>query len=62
MSIYEVLSIEIPILAFSVIHQPRKTMTAKEYTKSITTVRAEIREESEKIQMTWLELYKEQNE
>jgi hypothetical protein len=53
MSIYEVLSIDIPILAYSVIHQPRKTITAKEYAKSLLGFRSELKEESEKIQMSW---------
>ena len=53
MSIYEVLSMDIPILAYSVFHQPRKTVTAKEYAKSLAKFRTELKEESEKIQTTW---------
>jgi hypothetical protein len=53
MSIYEVLSLDIPILAYSILQQPRKTMTVKEYAKSLQEFRAELKEESEKIQMTW---------
>jgi hypothetical protein len=53
MSIYEVLSVEIPILGYSVLHQPRKTVTPKEYAKSLLGFRTELKEESEKIQTTW---------
>jgi hypothetical protein len=53
MSIYKVLSIDVPILAYSVFHQPRKTVTAKEYAKSLLGFRKELKEESEKIQTTW---------
>jgi hypothetical protein len=53
MSIYEVLSIDIPILAYSVLHQPRKTVTAKEYAKSLLRFRTELKEESKKNQTTW---------
>jgi hypothetical protein len=54
MSIYEVLSFDIPILAYSVLHQPRKSVTAKEYAKSLLEFRTELKEESAKIQTTWL--------
>jgi hypothetical protein len=53
MSIYEVLSMDIPILSYSVLHQPRKTVTAKEYAKSLLGFRTELKEESEKIQAAW---------
>jgi hypothetical protein len=53
MSIYEVISMDIPMLAYSVLHQPRKTVTAKEYAKSLLGFRTELKEESEKIQTTW---------
>ena len=53
MSIYEVLSTNIPILAYSVIHQPRKTVTAKEYSKSLIGFQADLKKESENIQATW---------
>ena len=53
MSIYDVLSFDIPILAYSVLHQPRKTVTSKEYAKSLLGFRTELKEESEKIQSTW---------
>lgn len=54
MSIYEVLSIDTPILAYSVIHQPRKTIIVKDYSKALQKLRTEIKEESEKIQTQWL--------
>jgi hypothetical protein len=53
MSIYEVLSMDIPILVYSVLHQPRKTVTAKEHAKSLLGFRAELKEESKKIQTVW---------
>lgn len=53
MSIYKVLSQDIPILSYSVLHQPRKTVTVKEYAKSLLGFRTELKEESEKIQTTW---------
>lgn len=53
MSIYEVLSLDIPVLAYSVLHQPRKTVTVKEYAKSLLELRTELKEESEKIQTAW---------
>ena len=53
MSIYEVLSFDIPVLAYSVLHQPRKSVTAKEYAKSLLEFRTELKEESGKIQTTW---------
>ncbi|RPI00816.1 MAG: hypothetical protein EHM64_16630, partial [Ignavibacteriae bacterium] len=53
MSIYDVLSFEIPVLAYSVLHQPRKTVTAKEYAKSLTVFRTEFNDESEKIKTSW---------
>jgi hypothetical protein len=53
MSIYKVLSVDIPIIAYSVLHQPIKTVTAKEYAKSLQGFRTDLKEESEKIQTTW---------
>ena len=53
MSIYEVLSLDFPILAYSVLHQPRKTVTIKEYSKSMHNFRGELKEESGKIQIVW---------
>jgi hypothetical protein len=53
MSIYELLSFDIPVLAYTVLHQPRKSVTAKEYAKSLLEFRTELKEESGKIQTTW---------
>jgi len=53
MSIYKVLSLDIPVLAYSVLHQPRKTVTTKEYAKSLLGLRTELMEESQKIQTAW---------
>ena len=53
MSIYELLSFDIPILAYSVLHQPRKSVTSKEYAKSLLEFRTELTIESGKIQTIW---------
>jgi len=53
MSIYNVLSFEIPIIAYSVLHQHKKTVTAKEYARSLHGLRAELNKESDRIQSVW---------
>ena len=53
MSIYNVLSFEIPIIAFSVLHQHKKTVTAKEYAKSLHGLRSELNKETERIKTVW---------
>ena len=53
MSIYNVLSLEIPIIAYSVIHQHKNTVLTKEYIKSLHGFRAKLREESERIRSVW---------
>lgn len=53
MSIYDVLSLEIPIIAYSVLHQNKKTVTTKEYAKSLYMLRSEIKKESERIKFAW---------
>ena len=53
MSIYNVLSFEIPIIAFSVLHQHKKTVTAKEYAKSLHGLRSELNKETEQIKSAW---------
>ena len=53
MSIYELLSFDIPILAYSVLHQPRTSVTSKEYTRSLLEFRIKLKEESGIIQTTW---------
>jgi len=53
MSIYELLSFDIPILAYSVLHQPRTSVTSKEYTRSLLEFRTKLKEESGIIQTTW---------
>ncbi|MGA3286615.1 MAG: hypothetical protein ABSD46_04245 [Bacteroidota bacterium] len=53
MSIYNVLSFEIPIIAYSVLHQNKKTVTAKEYAKSLNGLRTELKKESERIKFAW---------
>jgi hypothetical protein len=53
MNIYDVLSIEIPIIAYSVLHQNKKTVTTKEYAKSLNELRTELKKESERIKFAW---------
>jgi hypothetical protein len=53
MSIYDVLSVEIPIIAYSVLHQPKKSVTVKEYAKSLHNLRAELIKESDRIKLAW---------
>ncbi len=53
MSIYDVLSLEIPIIAYSVLHRNKKTVTTKEYAKSLYGLRSEIKKESERIKFAW---------
>jgi hypothetical protein len=53
MSIYNVLSFEIPIIAYSVLHQHKKTVTAKEYARSLHGLRSELKKETERIKLAW---------
>jgi hypothetical protein len=46
MSIYKALSTEVPIIGYSVIHQPKKSITAKEYTDLLLDLRDRLKEES----------------
>ena len=53
MSIYDVLSIDIPIIAYSVLHQHKNTVLTKEYTKSLHSLRDKLKEESDRIRSVW---------
>ena len=53
MSIYNVLSFEIPIIAYSVLHQHKKTVTEKEYARSLNDLRSELNKETERIKSAW---------
>jgi hypothetical protein len=53
MSVYNVINTEIPIIAYSVLHQANKSVTSKEYIKSMSGFRTELKDESDKIQATW---------
>jgi hypothetical protein len=46
MSIYDVLSYEIPIIGYSVLHQHRKSVNVKEYTNHLLDLRDKLKEES----------------
>lgn len=53
MSIYNVLSFEIPVIAYSVLHQHIKTETAKEYARSLHSLRSELIKETDQIKSSW---------
>jgi hypothetical protein len=53
MSIYNILSFEIPIIAYSVLHQHKKTIAAKEYAKSLQSLRFELNQETVRIKSAW---------
>jgi hypothetical protein len=53
MSIYNVLSFDIPIIAYSVLHQHKKAVTMKEYAKSLHGLRLELKKETERIKLAW---------
>ena len=53
MSIYNILSFEIPVIAYSVLHQHKKTVPVKEYAKSLHSLRSELKKETERIKSVW---------
>ncbi|MBN1397422.1 MAG: hypothetical protein JXA06_05250 [Bacteroidetes bacterium] len=53
MSIYNVLSFEVPIIAYSVLHQPKKTVTAKEYARILHNFRSDLNNETQQIKSIW---------
>jgi hypothetical protein len=53
MSIYNILAAEIPMIAYSILHQPKKTVTTKEYTKALFDFHDDLKNETAKIQTTW---------
>jgi hypothetical protein len=53
MSIYNVLSIDTPIIGYSVFHQAKKGIPAREYKKALMGLHQSIAEESNKIQEVW---------
>ena len=53
MSIYNVLSTEIPVIGYSVLHYPGKNVTNKEYVRTILQLHEAVHEESQKIQQEW---------
>lgn len=53
MSIYDVLSIEIPIITYSVLHQHKKTVMTKEYAKSVHLLRSELKKDTERVKSAW---------
>ncbi len=53
MSIYSALSSEIPIIAYSVLHQHKKNVAPKEYIKSLQAFRSALKEETNQIKVVW---------
>jgi len=53
MSIYNVLSIEIPIIAYSVLHQHKSAITPKEHAKSLSNLRTALQRETQRIKAVW---------
>jgi len=53
MSIYNILSTEIPVIGYSVLHYPAKNITPKEYLRAILQLHKSMNEESQKIQQEW---------
>ena len=53
MSIYNMLSTEIPVIGYSVLHYPAKNITPKEYLRAILQLHKSMNEESQKIQQEW---------
>jgi hypothetical protein len=53
MSIYNVLSFEIPVIAYSVLHQHKKIVTVKEYARLLHGFRTELNKETDRIKSVW---------
>jgi hypothetical protein len=53
MSIYNVLSVDIPIVAYSVLHQHKSTVVTKEYVKSLHGLRDKLKGETDRIKLAW---------
>jgi hypothetical protein len=53
MSIYNVLSIDIPIIAYTVLHQHTSKITPKEHAKSLSNLRTALQGETRRIKLAW---------
>jgi hypothetical protein len=53
MSIYNVLSIDIPIIAYSVLHRHKLSVTPKEHAMSLSSLRTALQEETNRIKSAW---------
>jgi hypothetical protein len=54
MSIYSALSLEVPVIAYSVLHQMKKGIADKDYTKTIRDMHATVRSESDQVTKVWM--------
>lgn len=53
MSIYNVLSIDVPLIGYSIFHQSRKGISPREYSKTVLSLHHDIAEESARLQEKW---------
>ena len=53
MSIYEVLSYKIPIIGYSVFHQPKKSASEKDYAELLISLRQALNGESDNVKSIW---------
>jgi hypothetical protein len=53
MSIYNVLSIDVPLIGYSIFHQSKKAIPAKEYSQGVLRLHHDITEESARLQEKW---------
>ncbi len=53
MSIYNVLSIDVPLIGYSIFHQSKKTISPREYSKDVLRLHQDIETESARLQEKW---------
>ncbi len=53
MSIYSALSIDVPVILYSILHQMKKGVGEKEYTKTIRDMHVMVHDETEKVAEVW---------
>jgi hypothetical protein len=54
MSIYSALSIDVPVIAYLVLHQMKKGVAEKDYTKAILEMHTSVRSESDQVMKVWM--------
>lgn len=53
MSIYSALSLKIPLITYSVVHQMRKGVEGKQYVKTVREMHSKVKAESDKVMEVW---------